>query len=252
MGGLRYGVPMQRGFTLIELLVVLAILALLIGILLPALGKARGAARAGVCLSNQRQIGTAMVFYANEFDGWVPREAGQVPDMSWAQATRPYLDERASHTVPINDWYRKAEYFHDPARPRDDLHQLHYVANGLRFRRDGTVTQRPSKRMTKLSVTPFPFQTLYLTGWAVDPNNSYYNRIYRDGATDFSIAQVYDVWRRSHINGRENAIRIAPQRHGGGANAIFLDGHAEHKQKAWLQELQNWNDLDYTVSSEDG
>jgi len=58
----------QRGFTLIELLVVIAIIAILAAILFPVFAQARESSRKTQCLSNTRQIGTAVMMYVQDYD----------------------------------------------------------------------------------------------------------------------------------------------------------------------------------------
>lgn len=92
--------PRRDGFTLIELLVVISIIALLVGILLPALGAARRSAQSAVCLSNLRSAGQALATYAADNKDWIPG-----PNTSGVRVGQTGVIEQSSTAPTQNmDW----------------------------------------------------------------------------------------------------------------------------------------------------
>ncbi|MBI9019368.1 MAG: type II secretion system protein [Phycisphaerae bacterium] len=92
----------KSGFTLIELLVVISIIALLVSILMPALSKAREAAKGVVCLSNLKQWGLCFGQYSSDNnDRFYRAYQSSSVGHNWIQATKPYYENTEICFCPV-------------------------------------------------------------------------------------------------------------------------------------------------------
>lgn len=90
----------KSGFTLIELLVVIAIIAILAAILFPVFAKAREKARQTTCASNEKQLGLAIIQYAQDADELFPAGQGGNTNNGWAGEIYPYVKSIAAYDCP--------------------------------------------------------------------------------------------------------------------------------------------------------
>ena len=238
----------RRGFTLIELLVVIAIIAVLMGILMPALGRARKQAWAVACLSNVKQIGVAMTIYAQENDDFVPRALDH-QDVKWIMAFLPHLGGKRMTDREGRD-YLEVDAYQCPAFPRQGLgingkgngeQSVDYVVNAWDFDNpnaagNGQQEMNPSK-ITKIKHSA---ERIYLADNEAGP----WRPVVRD-RYELDLFQNFnylDVWSRTHLPasnaegvGNNQTRRIAQDRHRTmGCNNLFFDGHAE-----WLSAEEN-------------
>ena len=209
-----------KAFTLVELLVVIAIIALLMAVLVPALGKARKQAQAVVCKSNLRQVGLGANFYAEEYDMYIPRGLGGGSGQAWFQLFMPFLAQK-----PIGNDYRSVDIYRCPSYP-DKEQTVCYVVNGWEFTGRTDTAGHEEVRPTKLTTCTQRARTIYLA----DNEDGPWRYIIKKA--DDPGENRCDVWHRNHLpnsNSQDvtNGRRVARQRHRDGCNFLFLDWRVE-------------------------
>lgn len=216
----------KAAFTLIELLVVIAIIAILAAILFPAFARARENARKAACMSNLKQIGIAVMMYAQDYDETYISGQTSAPVLYWYDVLQPYTKSRQVFVCPTAG-------------------QINSYSGGYALNIGGTNMQNgfgieynymtPNSTYVKLSTVQEPSTTIVIT----DPGSNGYASadLYAVGYAGLSYIPVLHGGQVGPFGGGTPAT-VAP---GGGGNYLFADGHVKFLNASTSSGSSMWN-----------